>query len=62
MKGKDLIASLNKCKPDSEVVWFVSWDDRVISINYVDSHGDEGKVVLSDSLPKADLESSEGRK
>jgi hypothetical protein len=62
MKVKDLIASLKKCKPDSEVVCFVSWDDRVIRINSVDSHGAEGNVVLSDSFPKAELESSDGRK
>lgn len=61
MKVKDLIASLRKCKPESEVVCFVSWDDRVIRINSVDPKGGEGDVVLSDSLPKADLESDERR-
>jgi hypothetical protein len=61
MKVKDLIASLRKCKPESEVVCFVSWDDRVIRINSVDPNGAEGNVVLSDSFPKAELESHERR-
>jgi len=61
MKVKDLIASLRKCRPESEVVCFVSWDDRVIRINSVDPKDDEGNVVLSDSLPKAELESDERR-
>jgi len=61
MKIKDLIASLRKCRPESEVVCFVRWDDRVIRINSVDPKDDEGNVVLSDSLPKAELESDERR-
>jgi len=55
MKVQDLIASLRKCKSESEVVCFVSWDDRVIRINSVDPNGAEGNVVLSDSFPKAEL-------
>lgn len=54
MKVRDLIASLRKCKPESEVVCFVSWDDRVIRINSVDPKGAEGNVMLSDSIPKAE--------
>jgi hypothetical protein len=56
MKVKDLIASLRKCKPESEVVCFVSWDDRVIRINAVDPKGADGNVILSDSFPKASRE------
>jgi hypothetical protein len=62
MKVKDLIATLRKCKPDREVVCFVSWDDRVIRINSVDPKGAEGNVVLSDSFPNAELESHKRRK
>jgi len=58
MKVKDLIAALRKCKPGSEVVCFVSWDDRVIKINSVDPRDAEGNVVLSDSFPKAEIQSN----
>jgi hypothetical protein len=61
VKVRDLIASLRKCKPESEVVCFVSWDDRIIRINSVDPKGDDGNVVLSDSFPTAELESHEKR-
>ncbi len=57
MKVKDLIAALRKCESESEVVCFVSWDDRVIRINSVEPKGADGTVVLSDSLPKPDVES-----
>ena len=52
MKVKDLIASLRKCKPESEVVCFVSWDNRLMRISSVDPKDAEGNLVLSDSIPK----------
>jgi hypothetical protein len=58
MKVKDLIAALRKCKPDSEVVCYVSWDERVVRINSVGPKGAEGSVVLSDSIPKEAIEIS----
>ena len=52
MNVKDLIAALRKCKPESEVVCHVSWDDRVVKINSVERKGTDDSVILSDSIPK----------
>lgn len=61
MTVQELLAVLNKCEPDSEVVCFVSWDSRVVKINSIEQRGANGSVVLSDALPKKTAQSHDGR-
>ena len=55
MKAKDLLASLRKGMPESEVVCLVSRDDRVIRINSVDPKGADGNVVLAIQFPRVSV-------
>jgi|GEM_PF-6762858 len=50
MKVHELIAELNKCPPDAEVVFFNNWDD-VQPVKEVSPEDSDNNVVLGRELP-----------
>lgn len=51
MKVSELIAELQKCKQDREVVLFVDWDTRLEINSVAREAGDNGEVAIGHDLP-----------
>lgn len=50
MTVKELIAALQKCPPDAQVVAWQSWDTQ-FPVKTVSPEGADGEVVLGEDLP-----------
>ena len=50
MKVSELIAALSECPPDSDVKFFVDWED-LRAVSDVSPEDSDGNVVLGVALP-----------